>query len=151
MLARVGARPAVHPPAITHPEFFYGFVGVALAWQVMFLVIGSSPVRLRPAMLPAVLEKASFAVAAAALYAADRVPATVLAFGAIDGAWGVLFFLAWVKTRENGRAAGPAAPAAPVPRGRTLTLTLSRSTGRGRGRNARQSPGCALRRTSAVC
>ena len=24
--------PAENPPPITHPEFFYGFVGVTLAW-----------------------------------------------------------------------------------------------------------------------
>ena len=29
------------PPAITHPEFFYGFVGVVLAWQIAFLCIAS--------------------------------------------------------------------------------------------------------------
>jgi hypothetical protein len=22
-----------YPPAITHPEYFYGFVGVAVSWQ----------------------------------------------------------------------------------------------------------------------
>jgi len=31
------------PPAITHPEYFYGFVGVALAWQVLFLVSRAIP------------------------------------------------------------------------------------------------------------
>jgi hypothetical protein len=24
-----------HPPPINHPEFYYGFVGVTLAWQVL--------------------------------------------------------------------------------------------------------------------
>ena len=28
-----------YPPAITHPEHFYGFVGVTVAWQVLFLII----------------------------------------------------------------------------------------------------------------
>ena len=27
------------PPPITHPMFFYGFVGVTLAWQLFFFVI----------------------------------------------------------------------------------------------------------------
>ena len=27
------------PPPITHAEYFYGFVGVALAWQPAFLLI----------------------------------------------------------------------------------------------------------------
>src|SRR5437867_1228835 len=49
-----------HPPPVNHPEFFYGFFGVTLAWQFLFLVIGSDPVRFRPAMLPAMFEKASF-------------------------------------------------------------------------------------------
>src|SRR5215469_6103014 len=36
------------PPAITHPGFYYGFVGVALAWQIAFLVIARDPARMRP-------------------------------------------------------------------------------------------------------
>src|SRR5438552_14583954 len=51
------------PPPINHPELYYGFVGVTLSWQFLFLVIGSDPIRFRPAMLPSLLEKASFAVA----------------------------------------------------------------------------------------
>ena len=62
-----------YPPPITHPEYYYGFLGVTLAWQVLFLVIASDPVRYRRAMLPAMLEKASFAVTIPLLYAAGRV------------------------------------------------------------------------------
>src|SRR3954453_18527039 len=61
------------PPAINRPEFYYGFAGLCLAWQFLFLVIGSDPVRSRPAMLPALVEKASFAFAVPLLYAAGRV------------------------------------------------------------------------------
>ena len=45
------------PPAITHAEFYYGFAGVAVAWQVAFLIIGRDPVRYRLLMLPAILAK----------------------------------------------------------------------------------------------
>jgi hypothetical protein len=62
-----------YPPPITHPEYYYGFFGVTLAWQVMFLVIASDPVRYRRAMLPAILEKAGFAVAISLLHATGRV------------------------------------------------------------------------------
>ena len=31
------------PPPITHPAFYYGFVGVGLAWQAAFLIIATSP------------------------------------------------------------------------------------------------------------
>jgi hypothetical protein len=30
-------------PAITRPDFYFGFVGLGLAWQVAFLVIASDP------------------------------------------------------------------------------------------------------------
>jgi len=53
-----------HPPEITHPEFFYGFIGVAVAWQVAFLIIARDPVRYRLIMLPGILEKVAFGVAA---------------------------------------------------------------------------------------
>lgn len=29
------------PPSITHPMFSYGFVGVTLAWQLLFLAIAT--------------------------------------------------------------------------------------------------------------
>src|SRR5262249_1395600 len=74
-----------YPPAINRPEFYYGFAGVTLAWQVLFLVIGYDPVRYRPAMLPATLEKACFALAIPVLYAAGRVTEVWLGFAALDG------------------------------------------------------------------
>jgi hypothetical protein len=63
---------ADYPPPITHPEYYYGFFGITLAWQAPFLVIASDPVRYRPAMLPAMLEKVSFSAAVPVLYAAGR-------------------------------------------------------------------------------
>jgi hypothetical protein len=91
------------PPAITHPEHFYGFVGVALAWQVMFLVIARDPVRFRLAMLPAILEKATFGVAAVVLYVQGRIPLPTLGAGLIDLVLGTLFVLAyrWTPDRSS--------------------------------------------------
>jgi hypothetical protein len=86
------------PPAINRPEFYYGFAGVTLAWQFTFLVIGSDPIRYRTAMLPAMLEKASFAAAVPILYAADRVTSIFLGFAAMDATWLVLFALAYLWT-----------------------------------------------------
>src|SRR5918998_3799830 len=84
-----------YPPAITHPEHFYGFLGVAVAWQVAFLVIARGPVRFRPLMLPAVLEKAAFGLTVVALFLRGRVPAVVLIFGLIDLTLGALFLVAF--------------------------------------------------------
>src|SRR4051794_17397419 len=66
------------PPAVNRPEFYYGFAGVTLAWQLMFLVIASDPVRYRTGMLPAVVEKAGFAFAVPVLYLQGRVEAAWL-------------------------------------------------------------------------
>jgi hypothetical protein len=87
-----------YPPPITHPEFFYGFFGVAAAWQVAFLIIARDPVRYRPLMIPSVLEKLAFGVATAILFLGERVSAAVLAFGLIDLALAVLFLMAFART-----------------------------------------------------
>lgn len=83
------------PPPVTHVEYFYGFIGVVLAWQVLFLAIGRDPVRLRPAMIPAVLEKLAFAIPVALLFAQHRVTGTLLVFGGIDLVLGTLFFISY--------------------------------------------------------
>lgn len=85
------------PPAINHPEYFYGFIGVAAAWQVAFLIIARDPARYRPIMIPGILEKLSFGVAAIALFAAGRLAATTMAFGIVDLVWAALFLLAFKK------------------------------------------------------
>lgn len=89
------------PPPITHPEHFYGFVGVALAWQFLFLVIANDPVRFRPAMPVAVVEKLGFGVAAVVLFALGRVATAILAFGVIDLVLAALFVAAWRATRAT--------------------------------------------------
>jgi hypothetical protein len=89
---RIGAE---NPPAITHPEYFYGFIGVGVAWQVAFLVIAYDPARLRPMMLPSVLEKVSFGAAAIVLFSLDRLQGMILAAGVIDLMWAALFLVAW--------------------------------------------------------
>jgi hypothetical protein len=84
-----------YPPAIMHPEYFYGFLGVAIAWQVAFLIIGQNPVRFRPMMIPSALEKLSFTAAAVALYVQSRLPSVLLAAGLLDLVFAVLFLVAW--------------------------------------------------------
>ena len=84
-----------NPPPITHPEYFYGFIGIVLVWQIAFLVIAREPARFRALMPVTVLEKLVFAVPVALLYAQGRVAPAALFFGAIDIVLGVLFFLCY--------------------------------------------------------
>jgi hypothetical protein len=86
------------PPPVTHPEYFYGFIGVAVAWQIVFLIIARDPVRYRPIMLAAIVEKASFGIAAIALYLAGRLGAQMLGAGIIDLILGTLFTIAYLRT-----------------------------------------------------
>jgi hypothetical protein len=69
----------------------------------MFLVIASDPVRYRRAMLPAMLEKAGFAIAIPILYAAGRVAGVWIGFASMDATWLVLFMIAYVWTPNNWR------------------------------------------------
>jgi hypothetical protein len=79
------------PPGITHPEYYYGFIGVTVAWQLAFLMIARDPARCRPFMPLAILEKLAFGVPALLLYAQHRLAGLVFGFGLADLAWGVLF------------------------------------------------------------
>jgi hypothetical protein len=88
MEAQVGRD---YPPPITHPEYFYGFVGLALVWQFAFLLIARDPARYRPLMPIAVLEKLAFGIPAIVLSLPGRIHVTVLAAGMIDLVLGVLF------------------------------------------------------------
>lgn len=90
---------ATSPPAITHPEYFYGFLGVAIAWQVVFLMISRDPERYR-ALLPAmVIEKASLGFAAVVLFAMHRIAAQTFVAGLIDLMWLSLFVAAYKKLK----------------------------------------------------
>jgi len=91
-----------YPPPITHPEHFYGFIGVALAWQLVFLVIARDVVRYRLLMLPAILEKLSFSVPVLVLYAQGRVAPAVVAVSSIDLLLGALFAAAFFLTPGAG-------------------------------------------------
>jgi hypothetical protein len=83
------------PPPITHPMFFYGFVGVTLAWQLLLFAIAYQAVRLRPVIPFVVLEKLSFGIGAMVLYHQGRLDHSDLYFGGIDLVLAVLFLLAW--------------------------------------------------------
>lgn len=90
-----------YPPPITHPEYYYGFIGVAVAWQVVFLIVSRDPIRYRPMMIPAILEKATFGIAVVILFAQHRVATLTLGLALIDATLGVLFVLAYIKTAAH--------------------------------------------------
>jgi hypothetical protein len=97
-----------YPPAITHPEFFYGFLGVAISWQIVFLVISRDPLRYRAMMIPSILEKVTFGVAVVFLFLQQRASSMTLGFATIDLLLAAAFSVAYLRTsptRVASRAA----------------------------------------------
>ena len=92
------------PPAITHPEYFYGFLGAGLAWQVLFLVLSTNPSRYRAMILPSILEKVAYGIALIVLFSERRLPFSVLAIGSVDWIFALLFLVAYVKTKSDRAA-----------------------------------------------
>lgn len=100
------------PTAITHPEFYYGFAGVTLAWQILFVLLARDPLRYRPLMVPAILEKAAFVFVMLVLMFQQRVSTSMLGFVIVDASLGMLFLLAYrrtgrVSTEADTRTAAP--------------------------------------------
>jgi len=86
------------PPAINHTEFYYGFVGVTLAWQFAFLLIAKDPYRLRLMMLPSILEKASYVLSILLLFLQHQLSVSQSLLAVTDFIWAVLFIASFMKT-----------------------------------------------------
>lgn len=93
------------PPPVSHPENYYGFICVAVVWQVAFLILARDPARYRPMMIAAVLEKWSFVAAIVALYLTGRVAPLLLIPTGVDLLLGALFLAAYLKTPRRDPAA----------------------------------------------
>ena len=87
-----------YPPPLTHPDIYYGFVGVTIVWQVAFLLIGSDPLRYRPMMLMAVLEKGVYVGSMLLLFSFGHLqPVQAATIIIPDGTIGVLFVTAYAR------------------------------------------------------
>lgn len=92
------------PPAVTHPEFYYGFVGLALVFQVIFLFVAHNPVRYRPLMPVTVLEKLAFSIPVFLLLKRGAIGPSMVGPAVSDLILGVLFGIAFAKTRAHDSA-----------------------------------------------
>jgi hypothetical protein len=92
---------ANQPPALNHREYYYSFISVTLAWQVLFFLISRTPLRFRSVMIFCAVEKLSllpafFIVSPRGLFPQYRKPLII-----IDLAFGVLFIVSYLKTKET--------------------------------------------------
>jgi hypothetical protein len=100
LLDEIGVR---YTPPLTHPDFYFGFVGVALVWQIAFLIIATDPIRFRPMMVAAILEKLVWVATLGTLYLQGRLLPAQAAVGVPDLVLGVLFAAAFLETAGSRR------------------------------------------------
>jgi hypothetical protein len=89
-----------YPPPINHPEYYYGFIGIAVAWQIAFLIISRDPKRFHLLMIASILEKYTYGIATVVLFLQSRVAAAVLVVGSIDLILGTLFIIAYFRVKK---------------------------------------------------
>ena len=95
----------IMPPAVAHPEFFYGFVLLNACWQVLYLFLSTDPIRYRPMMIPSFLAKASGVVALTWLVLQGRISRQWTLTIILDGIWALLFLVAfWSAGRGHEKS-----------------------------------------------
>jgi hypothetical protein len=94
-----------YPPAITHVEYYYSFIGVVLVFQLLFFLIASDPERYRSVMLIGVLEKLSLVPTFLLLFFQNRFPQHWIAPVCIDLVFAALFVASHVKAKKPAAGA----------------------------------------------
>jgi len=97
MLGAIGRQ---NPPAITHPEFYFGFLGVTLVWQFAFFAIATDPARFRPLILISVFEKLIYVVTVGILYQQSQITFAQGLSAVPDSLLAILFVIAFFRTRS---------------------------------------------------
>jgi len=93
-------------PRLTHLEFYYGFFGVALTWQIVYFLISKDPLRYRPMMLAGALAKLSFFAACMVLFYTGRLmPGGALYGSLIDAGLAIVFVISFALGMDR-RAEG---------------------------------------------
>lgn len=84
-------------PSISHPEFYFGFVGVTLLWQCIFVLIALDPLRFQAIIPIAVLEKVAYTVPVLILYLMDKVQLNIPGTALADPIFAILFITAYFR------------------------------------------------------
>ena len=83
---------------LTKPEYYYGFIGAAASFQLVYLMIGRDPVRFRPLMPLTLVAKLSLTIPVAILFLSGRVDLVTMIMAMIDALIGLAFLWAWRVT-----------------------------------------------------
>ena len=83
---------------------YYGFIGLALTWQLVFLLLSTDPVRYRLMMIPSMFEKVVFVVPVVILFYQHRVSPVIFGVSLVDLVLGVFFLISYIKTGTPGES-----------------------------------------------
>lgn len=83
---------------LTRPEYYYGFIGAVVSFQLVYLMIGRDPVRFRPLMPLTLIAKLSFTIPVAILFLSGQVDLVTMIMASIDALIGLAFVWAWLIT-----------------------------------------------------
>ena len=106
-LFRESAFSTVDAP-LSHPEFFYGFFLIALAFQILFIVISIDPVRYRQTMIPCFIEKSGHAISCIVLYGQHRLEREVFFTSMGDVVMLILFIYSYIIVAPRSQATSSA-------------------------------------------
>ena len=84
---------------LDHPIYYYGFIGAAAAWQLIYWTIGADPLRYRAFIPLGVIAKFSFWIPSLILWLNGRVPTSTFILTNGDLLLGIAFFFAWRTLR----------------------------------------------------
>ena len=93
--------PGARDASFSYPQAYFGFLGVTLAFQLVFWVIGSAPGRFRPLMIPAMIEKLGYIIPATLLFARGQIVPRQAISALPDLVLLVLFIAAYLKTTSD--------------------------------------------------
>jgi len=89
------------PRPLTEPEYFHGFLAYALIFALLFLVIASNPIRYRPVMWIAIVQKFVYPIAIFGLLSTHRAPPAKSFYAGTEFLFALLFILALIKTPKE--------------------------------------------------
>jgi len=86
---------------VQQPEFYYGFVFLDICFQIVYIIISTSPIRFRPMMIPSFIAKASGTIALTWLFFIGKVSFQWIAIASIDGIFAILFLIGFFVTPKD--------------------------------------------------
>jgi hypothetical protein len=89
--------------ALDHPEFFYGFFLVSLAFQMIIIIISTDPLTYRPMMLAGFIEKGGHFSSCIFLFFRHRLATDMLIASSPDGLMLCLFIYCYIITSKQNR------------------------------------------------